>query len=540
MNNKKPDMLVIIPSRNRPKSVAEITKCLIEQSIDIDICFGLDDDDTSEYEYVPGVIYERNPRVLMNGTNNILATKYANDYKFICFLGDDVRPRTFGWDKILSYPLLNNPGISYANDLIQKEFLPTHIVMSSEIIKALGFMAPPVLKHLYMDYFWLDLGNAINSIHYFEDVILEHMHPLLEKAPPDQVYYDSWSLNEQDMAAYKNYKDLELSKDVEKVIKFCENFKDSIVVSIASYRDTDLVNTVSDCYNKAKNKDKLFFSIVCQDEYDAIPDLNFIPETNIRYIKKHWSEAKGTCWARSIANSSLKSKYFLQVDSHSRFKDNWDEIIINSYKKAQEFWGKDMIFTNYPDAFGRNLEDNSLYFYEDHQKSLWKNVPIIDEESNSIRATWIESPPSDFGEEVFWFCGGGSFCEYSVIDKVPYDPEMYIDVEEFSMAIRLYTRGIKLVSPPVKYMYSNYHRRGAGRSLHWDDDPNWHIQREIAYSKFFDIIDGKDLGIYGIGSLDLYNEYQKNIGIDLKSINHFYRYNKRNSDNDKNSSDSNN
>lgn len=218
-----PDMLVIIPSRNRPESVAEITKHLLEQSIDIDICFGLDDDDISNYEYVPGIIYERNPRILMNGTNNILATKYANKYKYICFLGDDVRPRTYGWDKILLEPLKDRPGISYANDLIQKEFLPTHVVMSSEIIKALGFMAPPVLKHLYMDNFWLDLGNAIKSIYYFKDVILEHMHPLLEKSSIDKVYLDSWSLVDHDRTAYEKYKESELSKDVERVMKIYEN-----------------------------------------------------------------------------------------------------------------------------------------------------------------------------------------------------------------------------------------------------------------------------------------------------------------------------
>jgi hypothetical protein len=213
------DMIVIIPSRNRPESVSEITKHLLEQSIDIDICFGLDDDDVSEYDYFPGVIYERNPRVLMNGTNNILANKYAEKYKFVCFLGDDVRPRTFGWDKILSEPLIDRPGISYANDLIQKEFLPTHVVMSSEIIKALGFMAPPVLKHLYMDNFWLDLGNSINSIYYFENVILEHMHPLLEKSSVDKVYLDSWGLVDHDRTAYENYKKTDFLKDVEKVIK---------------------------------------------------------------------------------------------------------------------------------------------------------------------------------------------------------------------------------------------------------------------------------------------------------------------------------
>lgn len=218
------DMLVIIPSRNRPQSVAETTQCLLEQSIDIDICFGLDDDDTSVYDYVPGVMYERNPRFLMNNTNNLLANKYADSYKFICFLGDDVRPRTFGWDKILSKPLLDRPGISYANDLIQKEFLPTHVVMSSEIIKTLGFMAPPILKHLFMDNFWLDLGKATNSIHYFEDVVLEHMHPVLEKSTVDKVYLDSWGLFDHDKAAYEKYKESDFLNDVEKVMKMYENY----------------------------------------------------------------------------------------------------------------------------------------------------------------------------------------------------------------------------------------------------------------------------------------------------------------------------
>ncbi len=221
-----PDMLVIIPSRNRPDSVAEITECLLRTSTDIDICFGFDDDDTSNYNYVPGIIYERNPRVLMNGTNNILANKYADKYKFLCFLGDDVRPRTIAWDKILSKPLINTPGISYANDLIQKEFLPTHVVMSSEIIKALGFMAPPVLKHLFMDNFWLDLGKAIGQIHYFENVILEHMHPLLEKSSVDKVYQDSWGLFDHDKSAYEKYKESDFLEDVKKVMKIYEKVND--------------------------------------------------------------------------------------------------------------------------------------------------------------------------------------------------------------------------------------------------------------------------------------------------------------------------
>jgi len=217
------DILIIIPSRNRPESAEELVKNLLQTSVNSDICFGLDNDDDSEYAYFPDIIYERNERLLMNGTLNLLANKYVNQYKFICFLGDDVRSRTFGWDNILIEPLINKPGISYGNDLIQKEFLPTHVIISSEIIKQLGFMAPPVLKHLFMDNFWLDLGKAINSIYYFENVILEHMHPILEKSIVDKVYLDSWGLFDQDKASYEKYKELEFLNDVNKVMKLYES-----------------------------------------------------------------------------------------------------------------------------------------------------------------------------------------------------------------------------------------------------------------------------------------------------------------------------
>jgi hypothetical protein len=214
-----PDMLVIIPSRNRPKNVAEITKCLVEQSVDIDICFGLDNDDASVYDYLPGIIYERNQRLMMNGTLNLIANKYVDNYKFLCFMGDDHRPRVFGWDKILSDPLIKKPGFSYGNDLIQKEFLPTAVVVSSNIIKSLGYMAPPVLKHIYLDTFWLDLGNAIDSINYFEDVIIEHMHPYLKKSLVDTTYSESWALVDNDKAMYEKYKELDFLNDVNKVMR---------------------------------------------------------------------------------------------------------------------------------------------------------------------------------------------------------------------------------------------------------------------------------------------------------------------------------
>ena len=49
---------------------------------------------------IEGVFYEVNPRLRMNGTLNLVATRYASNYKTIHFLGDDHMVRTKGWDEL--------------------------------------------------------------------------------------------------------------------------------------------------------------------------------------------------------------------------------------------------------------------------------------------------------------------------------------------------------------------------------------------------------------------------------------------------------
>jgi hypothetical protein len=503
-----PDMLVIIPSRNRPKSVAEITKDLLEQSIDIDICFGLDDDDISEYTYVPGVIYERNPRVLMNGTNNIIATKYADNYKFICFLGDDVRPRTFGWDKILSEPLMNKPGISYANDLIQKEFLPTHVVMSSEIIKALGFMAPPVLKHLYLDNFWLDLGNATNSIHYFENVILEHMHPLLEKASVDKVYLDSWGLVDDDKAAYENYKNVEFSKDVEKVMKIYKDpgnlCLEKIYVSIASYRDKELIDTVYSILRKAKNPERVFLSIFSQDElHPKLENIfNLFGVKDFSYEKVHFSEAKGVGYARSKTQEklSLDFKYYMQIDSHTRFIQDWDELLISEYKESQSFWKTPIIFSSYPMPYTYNKNGNEVISsIEGANITTIKKVKSFE----MYKPDYHEKKIANSGELHAHFCAGFVFGLSEYILKVPYDKNIYFIGEEHTMSIRFFCQGISIIAPRRSYAYHHYYGEKT-RDKHWEIDPGWGEYERATVERVKKFFLFEELEGYGIVDKDRY------------------------------------
>ncbi len=213
----KKEMLIIVPTRNRKENARLLYDAHFKNSSISDLCFGIDDDDKTDYEVFSDVIYEVMPRVTMGNTLNAIANKYAKDYKYLCFMGDDHRPRTKSWDKILVQPLINNIGVSYGNDLLQGKNIPTAVVISSEIVKALGFMTPPELRHFYFDNFWKELGEGIESLHYFDEVIIEHMHPLNEKSSGDETYGYAWSQLDHDLPVYEKYRESKLKEDIDKV-----------------------------------------------------------------------------------------------------------------------------------------------------------------------------------------------------------------------------------------------------------------------------------------------------------------------------------
>jgi hypothetical protein len=156
----------------------------------------------------------------MNDKLNLVANKYANKYSHIAFLGDDHRIRTKDWDKILLDTISEiKNGIAYANDLFQGEKLPTAVLMDSNIITVLGFMSPPQQQHLYLDNFWKDLGEALGTLKYSNEVILEHMHFVVGKSEKDNLYeqINSEEMYRLDKEAYEYYLSNHFDDDLRKL-----------------------------------------------------------------------------------------------------------------------------------------------------------------------------------------------------------------------------------------------------------------------------------------------------------------------------------
>lgn len=110
--------------------------------------------------------------------------------RMIIKMDDDHWPVSSRWDVayLAALDALGGTGVVYGNDLFQGEKLPTVPGLSTNIVRELGWYAPPRLGHLFCDNFWLELGRRSGRLTYMPEVIIEHRHPHAGKAAKDGVY----------------------------------------------------------------------------------------------------------------------------------------------------------------------------------------------------------------------------------------------------------------------------------------------------------------------------------------------------------------
>jgi hypothetical protein len=82
---------------------------------------------------------------------------------------------------------------------------------------------------------------------------------------------------------------------------------DLVFVSIASYRDPQLIATVEDCIRKSRTSTHLRFGICWQHAPDEIP-LPFRNDERFRILDIPFRESQGACWARAEVMKSWRGE----------------------------------------------------------------------------------------------------------------------------------------------------------------------------------------------------------------------------------------
>jgi hypothetical protein len=178
------DLLVIVPSRGRPQNIARLLDAVHETAkMKTHVHVAVDDDDPEleRYQYVmtqaaeDGDRLTTGPRKGLCAWTNDIAAERAGEYLFLASLGDDHVPYTPGWDKALIRAIveMGSTGFAYPWDGTRED-IPEAVVMSSDIVAALGWMCMPGLSHWYVDNVWADLGRGAGCLRHLRAVKVEH------------------------------------------------------------------------------------------------------------------------------------------------------------------------------------------------------------------------------------------------------------------------------------------------------------------------------------------------------------------------------
>lgn len=186
------DLVVLVPSRERPHSIAKLMVAFEKTKTQADLIVIVDDDEPLMDRYLDlgcDIFPVKKEGRGMAKPLNKAASHFADKYRNFAFLGDDHRPRTEHWDATFVDVLAElGTGLVYGNDLIQGERLATAVAMTGNIVKALGGMVPPNMIHLYLDNFWMQLGKDLGALKYLGHIVIEHLHPIAGKAEWDANY----------------------------------------------------------------------------------------------------------------------------------------------------------------------------------------------------------------------------------------------------------------------------------------------------------------------------------------------------------------
>lgn len=300
--------------------------------------------------------------------------------------------------------------------------------------------------------------------------------------------------------------------------------EDKIFVQIASYRDLQLIPTIEDMLKKAANPENLIFGICWQ--YDKSEPINYYDNNpNFRISKYHYSKSEGLGWARAETNRLYDGeKFTLQIDSHHRFVNNWDKIIIEDFNHSKNISAKPII-TTYCTPFDPESPSDSwnpipclMSQYEFSHDKLLMSMPwyIQDykERKSVIRARTISGH--------FYFTYG------SFVEEVPYDPDIYFGgyTEETTLSLRAFTSGYDFFSPYRMVMWHEYTRNY--RPKHWEDHgknsntKKTSGERDIfARNKTRQLFGTEDHGInmgsFGLGKERNLHDYEVYGGFDFKN-----------------------
>lgn len=216
------NLLVMVPTRGRREQCEGLLESFRENTDNADIVFITDGDDQETYkgmDWGPGTQAVIDPWQPVCPKLNATALACADDYDAIFAIGDDNRFRTPHWDSVMLAKLdsqLRGTGWVYPDVLRRRSGFPEIWMMSTDLIRALGWFASPTQSHYYTDNITFDLGRRSDLIRYCPEVVTEHLHyEACPETPKDETYsHAEKTWGAPDLEAYKKWRSEQMHRQI--------------------------------------------------------------------------------------------------------------------------------------------------------------------------------------------------------------------------------------------------------------------------------------------------------------------------------------
>ena len=234
---------------------------------------------------------------------------------------------------------------------------------------------------------------------------------------------------------------------------------EKIFVNIASFRDPECQATLEDLFTKASHPERIFAGICLQIDTEA-DTLCFVQsprpqQTRIMLI--HYKDSMGANWARAQAQQLCEGEeYTLQIDSHMRFEQGWDEMMVDMLSRCPT--DKAVLSTyipRYTPPDNRASHPGEILRIAVHSLGEPNSPQLIHLGRTHVRLSDEKRSglyPSPFCIATFIFTRSETFAE------IPFDPHIQFWGDEITLAARLWTHGYNIFQPDKQVLY-HYWRR---------------------------------------------------------------------------------
>jgi hypothetical protein len=103
-----------------------------------------------------------------------------------------------------------------------REDIPEAVVMSSDIVAALGWMCEPSLSHFYCDNVWADLGRGAGCLRHLRAIAVDHLSPVTGQVKADATNRDNGRSLDADRDAYWAWRRGRMAADIAVIVKLRE------------------------------------------------------------------------------------------------------------------------------------------------------------------------------------------------------------------------------------------------------------------------------------------------------------------------------